>query len=112
NAFLEDEEDLAARGDAQLAFLLDSRCIETKCDVRSLQNFACELSHPLGQVAYAVAPRVGSPDDIAHRIHQLPRYLRNLIELAVRPGSSGGKSTPGELAQNGDMREARPDVVV
>src|SRR5438094_649473 len=68
-------------------------------------------AHTLSQVAKAVAGGIDRPDDVVQRIHQAARQLGNQYERFCDTQVLA-EPLMDHFTQHGNLREARPDVVV
>ena len=112
NSLFEDEEDLPPQIGYHPQILLLGWRVEPKPYVPRGENVTGETPHTMEQVVHVVSFRVNGPDNIAHRIHQIPRDAGDigqwLRELRVRRIYQPA----GNLAEDGDLGEAGADVVV
>src|SRR5262245_2247608 len=85
---------------------------EAKLDLARGEDVAGESTHALRQIANSVAPRIDRPDDVAHRIHQVARSVGDLRERFAYAVLFTAESLARDFAEDSDLREARPYVVM
>src|ERR1700730_4135876 len=112
NSFFKDEEDLTPQVSSHLQALLPRRRLEFKADVTRGKNITGASSHAMVEIAKVVPFRVNGPNDIAHRVHQLTRDAGDIGQRLREVWMRRIYMLVGDLAQDGDLREAGADVVM
>ncbi len=110
--FLEDQKHLAAEISVQAQFALESRRVKRKLNPGSRQDFAGKAAHAPQQMREAILMRIGRPNDVAERAHRLARDMCQRLERVRQLGIGVPGLMMQHLAQNGELRQVRADVIV
>src|SRR5215471_15475374 len=110
-AFLENQEYLAAQVGAEPWVEFGIRRAKLKLDVARGERVGRETPHPVDQIAQMISLRIYGPDNVAHRtdhfvrsIGDHPERLRNLRRVAY--------SLAHHFTEQVNLRQARTNVVM
>jgi hypothetical protein len=111
DALFEDQEDLPSHVRVEAHGQILSGPVEAKVDVPRVERVPREAPLSLQQIAQRIAFGIDRPDDIAHRVDQLPRDLGD--PFAKRGDTTVSFDTlQRHLAEHSHLRERRADIVV
>src|SRR5437870_4177373 len=112
DSLFKDQKDLAAHIGAEIQIALGVGRFKLKVDIARRQYVARKTSHSLRQVGQVILMRIDGPHDITHCTHQLRRTVGDLGERLVDGRRFLTDILADYLAEDGDLRQTRSDVVV